>query len=70
MGPEAKQRDLTRDQFLRRLDHYGFTPEGFMGYYRLPGSSVCVSALNGGRRRRDQLAYLLAKLSLYGNGQS
>ena len=30
-----------------------------MGYYALPDTPVQVYARNGGRRRRDQLAYLI-----------
>ena len=41
----------------------GLTPAGFMGYWNLPEpfSNVSVSRLNGGTRRRSQLAYLIAE---------
>lgn len=62
-------RDLTFQQFLDRAKALGFTPEGFMGYYRFDWKQVdpdasgatCTSILNAGLRRRDRLAYLAAE---------
>lgn len=58
-------RDLTKAQFDAMVKKLGFQPQGFMGYYRLPipGKHYCVSAWNGGKRRRDQLAYLVEALA-------
>ena len=56
-------RDLTMPQFAAACERAGFRPEGFMGYYRLPvPTHTCVSVLNAGPRRRDQLAYLHQRL--------
>lgn len=54
-------RDLTQKQFAEALAQHGFKSQGWvLGYYALPNAQhVHVSALNGGKRRRDQLAYLL-----------
>jgi hypothetical protein len=59
-----KQRDMSKAEFSAKLKQYGFTAQGFMGYYRLPNKyrSWCVSVLNGGPTRREQLAYLLRML--------
>lgn len=58
-------RDFTKAQFRRALKKYGFEPQGFLGYYALPlgtpDRKTCVSALNAGKNRRRQLAYLLAE---------
>lgn len=56
------ERDLTREQFLARAAAYGWTPQGFMGYFRKEfdgGGAVCVSVFNAGTRRRAQLAHLI-----------
>lgn len=57
-------RDMTKAQFQAALKRGRFKAEGFMGYYRLPipGLHTCVSIFNAGERRRDQIAYLHAKL--------
>jgi hypothetical protein len=57
------KRDLSAAQFAAQCTKLGFKPQGFLGYYDLglPKAQVCVSVLNAGNRRRDQLAYLLAK---------
>lgn len=53
-------RDMTQAQFAEACERYGFKPEGFMGYYRLPGPyHICISVWNAGKRRRDWLAYLI-----------
>jgi len=65
VGTGKRSRDLTLEQFRERAKALGFTPEGFMGYYRFAHPSgrgaTCVSVLNAGTRRRDQLAYLSAE---------
>lgn len=57
-------RDMTKAEFQAALERGGFKAEGFMGYYRLPIPDLhtCVSIFNAGERRRDQIAYLHAKL--------
>lgn len=57
-----RKRDLTAAQFEHRARKLGCTPEGFLGYWKLPDRSTCVSVLNAGRRRRDQLNYLRRKI--------
>lgn len=60
-------RDMTETQFAEACARYGFTREGFMGYYRLPGPvHACVSVWNAGDRRRDQLAYLIKENERHG----
>lgn len=56
-------RDLTKAQYQRKLEKYGFKPSGFMGYYSLPApyDSLNVCSLNAGDRLRDRLAYLLTE---------
>jgi hypothetical protein len=63
MSAPRNTRDLTKAQFNRLIEKYGFKPAGFMGYYSLPEphSATNVSAYNAGNRRRSQLAYLLAQ---------
>ena len=51
-------RDITQDQFRAKCKEYGFTPIGFMGYYKVT-ESLNVSVLNAGPKRRSQLAYLI-----------
>lgn len=60
-----RPRDMTRPQFDAACERAGFKPAGFMGYYVLPLPGVgrhSVSIWNAGKRRRDQLAYLHARL--------
>jgi hypothetical protein len=54
-------RDMTQRQFDEACAQLGFVAHGVMGYYRLPSpkNTVCVSIRNAGKRRRDQLAYLI-----------
>ena len=56
-------RDLTKKQFARRLEQNDFEipPYSFLGYVhdKVTGYNIC--RWNGGERRRDQLAYLLAE---------
>ena len=54
-----KTRDMTLREFTIACERAGFKREGFMGYYQV-GGGLCVSILNAGPRRRDQLAYLHA----------
>lgn len=56
-------RDFTESQYRKRLEHYGFKPCGFMGYYSLPAphNYLNVCSFNGGMRRRDRLSYLLTE---------
>lgn len=54
----AQSRDLTKAQFDAACERRGFKRTGFMGYYEI-GYNTSVSVLNAGRRRRDQLAYLI-----------
>ena len=51
-------RDLTTKQFDKACQRHGFTTDGVMGYYRLPGG-VYVSCWNAGANRRARLAYLI-----------
>jgi hypothetical protein len=65
MGEEREEmsRDMTQAQFDKRVAELGFKRVGFLGYYALPAPhNLHVSALNAGKRRRDQLAYLLKML--------
>lgn len=56
----SRSRDMTRRQFEAACERYGFEPVGLLGYFKLPSDpDCCVSVLNAGRRRRDQLRYLL-----------
>lgn len=54
------KRDLTHLQFVAALEKHGFGQPEALGYVDLgiPGHHIAASILNGGRRRRDQLAYL------------
>lgn len=54
-------RDLSVAQFEKKCREYGFTRDGFLGYFNLgiPNQSVHVSILNAGPKRRSQLAYLI-----------
>lgn len=52
-------RDLSQKQFDDACKRRGFENEGFMGYYKLPQGCCSVSVWNVGKRRRDQLAYLI-----------
>lgn len=54
-------RDMTQKQFDAALAKHGMQRTGFMGYVKLGVGGVEVSMLNAGDRRRDRLAYLLAK---------
>jgi hypothetical protein len=56
------KRDLSSAQFWAACNREGFKPQGFMGYFSLPGTAACVSICNAGRRRRDQLNYLRREL--------
>jgi hypothetical protein len=59
------KRDLSKSQFEYRARKAGFTPDGFLGYWKSP-NGISISVLNAGKRRRDWLPYLLRqnKLSL------
>ena len=54
------KRDLSQAQFDAQIAKLGFKSQGFLGYYDLglPNQRVCVSVLNAGDQRRDQIAYL------------
>lgn len=59
-------RDLTERQFLAALKRNGMDPVPYgMGYINVTpdgrGGGLHVYRFNGGDRRRDQLAYLLAE---------
>lgn len=54
----GKQRDLTQTQFDAKCKQYGFRRD-VLGYHKLGDTPVHVYALNAGRRRRAQLAYLI-----------
>lgn len=58
-------RDLTQAQFEAKCKALGFAKQGFLGYYKLARSSVCVSIANAGPRRRSQLAYLIEQDKKY-----
>ena len=53
--------DITKAQFKAACKRHGFVSAGYLGYYSLPETTVSVSVLNAGKRRRDQLAYLIQK---------
>ncbi len=55
--PKSK-RDLTKDQFEYQARKLGFTPEGFLGYWKYTKSNTSHSVMNAGNRRRDQISYL------------
>jgi hypothetical protein len=56
--------DLSLRQLNAAAARHGWKPEGWGGYYRREHAdgkgARCVSVLNAGERRRDQLAYLIA----------
>ena len=57
------KRDLSQAQFDAQVAKLGAKRQGFLGYYELPlvpgqKGRWCVSVLNAGNRRRDQIAYL------------
>lgn len=54
-----KKRDLSREQYEYRMHKLGFTTDGFLGYWRLPGMTIMVSDLNAGDNRRAKLRYML-----------
>lgn len=55
--------DLSQAQFEAKLHAAGFDRNGcFGGYLRVPGTATHVYGPNGGARRRDQLAWLLAQV--------
>ena len=56
-------RDMSEKQFRKKLEAMGFENSYFMGYWRLPKplNNVSVSGWNGGRSRREQLAYLIER---------
>ena len=56
------KRDLSLDQYHYRMSKYGFTTDGFMGYWTLPGTTRHVSDLNAGDNRRDKIRYMLKML--------
>lgn len=58
---QTMTRDMTEAQFRAACKRHGFKPQGFLGYYNLPGTSTQVSVLNAGSNRRNQLAYLISE---------
>lgn len=61
------ERDMSKAQFEEALARHGMRHVGFMGYVELgiPGRRVSCSLWNAGKRRRDQLAYLLREKERY-----
>jgi hypothetical protein len=59
--PMKQARDMTQKQFDDACAELRFVTHGILGYYVLPSpkGTVCVSIRNAGKRRRDQLAYLI-----------
>lgn len=51
--------DMTTAQFKAACKRRGFVDMRIMGFYSLPESGFHVSVWNVGKRRRDQLAYLI-----------
>ncbi len=49
--------DMTQAQFNAACKR--FHACGILGYFTMPETNVSVSVLNAGKRRRDQLAYLI-----------
>lgn len=60
------KRDLTQAQFDEKCERLGFRKVGFMGYYELADGRVSVSVWNAGKRRRDQLRYLIKEAEKQG----
>jgi hypothetical protein len=55
------ERDMTQKQFDDALQRRGMEKTGFMGYVKL-GGGLEVSMYNcGSNRRRDRLAWLIAR---------
>lgn len=52
------ERDISIKNFHAACKRHGFKPQHILGYYDI-GQGACVSILNAGSRRRDQLAYLI-----------
>ena len=54
------KRDLSEQQFLDACRKRGFAPD-FLGYWKLaaPHDNCSVYRFNAGKRRRNQLAYLM-----------
>jgi len=53
------RKDMSMAQFVAACKRRRFVPSGFLGYYRLGTTGTCVSVLNAGGWRRNQLAYLI-----------
>jgi hypothetical protein len=51
---------MTKKEFADACKRRGFVGPALYGYYAI-GCGTHVCAFNGGRRRRDQLAYLIAE---------
>ena len=58
---QRRRKDMSAEGFRRAVDRFGLR-EVSPGYYQLPGTRTFVYAPHAGRRRRDQLAYLLNEL--------
>lgn len=52
------KRDLSKAQFEHRARKAGFTPQGFLGYWK-SANGISISVLNAGTRRRNWLPYLI-----------
>ncbi len=59
----TKQKDLTEDEFQKKLAQYGMheLPGSSMGFVAIGVGGTHVSRNNGGQLRRSQLAYLLTE---------
>lgn len=58
-------RDLTRAQFLKKIEKHNIKPDFFCFYFNI-GNGINVCGLNGGEKRRSQLAYLLEQKRKFG----
>ena len=58
-GQAMARKDMSMAQFVAACKRRRFVPSGFLGYYRLGTTGTCVSVLNAGGWRRNQLAYLI-----------
>ena len=58
----GKARDMTEKQFDDACIRRRFVSTGVLGYYKKDGGSKAVSVYNAGKRRREQLKYLIKEL--------
>lgn len=64
MKSTEKMRDISEDQFRRAIVRNGMQ-FGPFGYIEIDGGALAVNRMNGGFRRRTQLAYILREKDKY-----